>query len=102
MARRGGTVHHRGGTPPEDGDLPMHILITDRNFQGEPLLERETAGKGAEIEIFDAPDQVSDAAWERADAVVTYRGKRVVTAKDRKRVGSGKSVEGRVGHGGGG
>jgi len=58
----------------------MHILITDRNFQGEPLLEREAAGKGAEIEIFDAPDQVPDAAWARADAVVTYRGTRTVTA----------------------
>lgn len=78
----------------------MHILITDRNFQGEPLLERETAGKGAEIEIFDAPDQVTDAAWARADAVVTYRGTRVVTANMAKLQRCRIIVRGGVGYDG--
>ena len=78
----------------------MHILITDRNFQGEPELEREAGGKGAEIEIFDAPEQVTDAAWARADAVVTYRGTRVVTANMAKLQRCRIIVRGGVGYDG--
>ena len=58
----------------------MRILVTDRNYQGEPELERAAAGEGMELVFFDAPADVTEAAWRAADGVVTYRGTAQVTA----------------------
>lgn len=55
----------------------MRILITDRHAGGSEL-EQEAAGPDIEIEAFDSPEQVTDAAWARADAIVTYRGTKAV------------------------
>ncbi|MCA8927860.1 MAG: C-terminal binding protein [Alphaproteobacteria bacterium] len=57
----------------------MRILITDRHASDDGL-EQEAAGPDIEIEAFSAPEEVTDDAWARADAIVTYRGTRAVMA----------------------
>ncbi len=58
----------------------MRILITDRHMLGDEALEQEAAGPDMELEFFASPDEVTDDAWARADAIVTYRGTRQVMA----------------------
>ena len=58
----------------------MRILITDRHMLGDENLEQEAAGADIELEWFDAPEEVTDDAWARADGIVTYRGAPLVMA----------------------
>ena len=52
----------------------MKILVTDRHGKGSEHIEIDAAGDGIEVEFFDQPEEVTDAAWASADAIVTYRG----------------------------
>ena len=55
----------------------MRILITDRHISDDGL-EQKAVGPDIEVEAFDAPEDVTDDAWARADAIVTYRGTKAV------------------------
>ena len=59
--------------------MTMRILVTDRNFQGEPKLEQAAAGD-IDLQFFASPTEVPEAAWREADGIVTYRGTPQVTA----------------------
>ena len=52
----------------------MKILVTDRHGKGTEHIEIDAAGAGIDLEFFDVPEEVTDAAWASADAIVTYRG----------------------------
>ena len=57
----------------------MRILITDRHI-ADFSLEQEAAGSDIEVEAFSSPEEVTDDAWARANAIVTYRGTAAVMA----------------------
>ena len=56
----------------------MNILITDLHANENELLEKIVAGDDYRIEFFKHQSEVSDQAWENADAVITYRGAQAV------------------------
>ncbi len=58
----------------------MRILVTDRNFVGEPALERAAAGPGIDLTVFESAASVPDSAWREADGIITYRGTAQVMA----------------------
>ncbi len=52
----------------------MLILFTDRHRTGGEHIEREAVGPGIDLEFHDNPEDIPDASWARADAIVTFRG----------------------------
>ena len=58
----------------------LKILVTDRHAAGTEEVEIAAAGDGIELVFFDNPEDVTDAAWAAADAIVTYRGTAAVMA----------------------
>lgn len=59
----------------------MHILITDKHYEGDIDVERAATGPDATFDVFPAGDQVTDEAWRTCDALLTFRCTPLVTAK---------------------
>ncbi|MEM7252545.1 MAG: C-terminal binding protein [Pseudomonadota bacterium] len=57
----------------------MRILITDKSF--DDIAIEEAAAGGAQFDVFDAGEAVTDEAWASADAIVTFRCTPLVTSK---------------------
>lgn len=56
----------------------MRLLITDLNTEIKKDLEKKSAGTDVEIDVFKDSTEVTDVAWNKADAIITYRGSKVV------------------------
>jgi|TARA_B110000444_G_scaffold91733_1_gene86672 D-3-phosphoglycerate dehydrogenase/C-terminal binding protein len=56
----------------------MNILITDLHVKENEVLEKIVAGDDNNIEFFKHQSDVTDQAWESADAIITYRGAQTV------------------------
>jgi len=52
----------------------MRLLITDLNTEVNKGLEKNSAGSGVNIDVFKNANDVTDSAWKKADAIITYRG----------------------------
>ena len=52
----------------------MRLLITDLNTEVNKDLEKKSAGSGVKIDIFKNANDVTESAWNKADAIITYRG----------------------------
>ena len=52
----------------------MRLLITDLNTEVNKGLEKNSAGSGVNIDVFKNANDVTDSAWNNAEAIITYRG----------------------------
>ena len=59
----------------------MRILITDKHYQGDIDVERETLGPDAVFDVFPSGEAVSEEAWRTCDALLTFRCTPLVTSK---------------------
>ena len=53
----------------------MRLLITDLNTEIKKDLEKKSAGTDVEIDVFKDSTEVTDVAWNKADAIITYRAR---------------------------
>ena len=56
----------------------MRILITDLNTEIHKELESKSAGSGVELDVFKAATDVPELSWNKANAIITYRGSKIV------------------------
>lgn len=75
----------------------MKILVTDTHGKGSKHVERDAAGEGIQVEFFESAEEVTDAAWASADAIVTYRGTKVAMNSVNKMQRASIIVRGGVG-----
>ena len=75
----------------------MKLLITDLNTNINKDLEKNSAGSEVIIEVFKNAFEVTDQAWNNADAIITYRGSKIVTQSISKLKNTKIIVRGGVG-----
>ena len=78
----------------------MNILITDLHADENELLEKIVAGDNNRIEFFKHQSEVTNQAWENADAVITYRGAQAVMLSISKMKNVKVIIRGGVGYDG--
>ena len=78
----------------------MNILITDLHANENELLEQTVAGDDNTIQFFKHQSEVTDQAWESADAIITYRGAQAVMSSINKLKKTKVIIRGGVGYDG--
>ena len=56
----------------------MRLLITDLNTEINKGLEKKSAGDNFNLDVFKSVDDVTEESWNKANAIITYRGSKTI------------------------
>ena len=56
----------------------MRLLITDLNTEINKGLEKKSAGDNVNLDVFKNVDDVTEESWNKANAIITYRGSKTI------------------------